>query len=191
MTVGAGRHLGAAVLLGGVGERQPHGEVLLRLDVRVAVVLVPRDPPRLLGLLVHGLVPVEPHVGADEVGAEPEDRGVGAERLGLLRARHGVDRDRERAGLGDGEAAVLAGLEERVDLRLEPVEVLPDLRQGVGVDEVGHHDEALLVELATCSGVSVVKGPSWSRQSKRSFQGWRLHRPARYRNGTADYRSAP
>ena len=117
--VAAGRHLGAAVVERGVGEREPHGEVLLRLDVGVAVVLVPRHPARLLGLLVDGLVPVEAHVGADEVGAQAEDGGVAAERLGGRRAGDGVQRDGERAGLGDREAPVLAGLEEGVDLGLE------------------------------------------------------------------------
>ena len=67
---------GAPVLLGGVGQRDPARQVLLRLDERVAVVLVPGE--RRLGarLLVHRLVPVEAHVGPDEVGAQPgEQRG--------------------------------------------------------------------------------------------------------------------
>ncbi len=54
---------GAAGIDGGVGERDPAREVLLRLDERVAVVLVPREATRLLGLLVDELVPVEPDVG--------------------------------------------------------------------------------------------------------------------------------
>ena len=77
----------------------------------------------------------------------PRIAGCALRALAFSERVHGVDRDRERAGLGDGEPAVLAGLEEGVDLRLEPVEILPDLGEGVGVDEVGHHDEALLVEL--------------------------------------------
>ena len=58
-----------------------------------------------------------------------------------------MDGDGERAGLGDREPTVLAGLEEGVDLGLEAVEVVLHLGEGVGVDEVGHHHEALLVEL--------------------------------------------
>src|SRR5437870_2917641 len=72
--VQSGRHAGAAVVEGGVGERQPHGEVLLGLDVGVAVVLVPRYSAGLLGLLVDGLVPVEVDVGTDQVGAQVGER---------------------------------------------------------------------------------------------------------------------
>ena len=114
-SVAAGGDPRAAVVEGGVGERHPHGEVGLRLHVGVAVVLVPRDPPWLLRLLVDGLVPVEAHVGADEVGTQVGDGGVAAERLGGLRAGHGVEGDRERPGLGDREPAVVTRLEEGVD----------------------------------------------------------------------------
>ncbi len=60
---------GTAVGFGGVGEREPDRQVLLRLDERVAVVLMPREPPRLLGLLVDGLIPVEVDVGAEQIRA--------------------------------------------------------------------------------------------------------------------------
>ena len=60
--------------------------------------------------------------------------------------------DGERAGLGDGEAAVLAGLQEGVDLGLEAVEVVPHRGERVGVDEVGHDEVALLVELGDLTG---------------------------------------
>ena len=78
---------GQPLSIGGVGERDPAREVLLRLDERVAVVLVPREPARLLGLLVDGLVPVHVHVGADEVGAEVDEHGAGRERRAAIGER--------------------------------------------------------------------------------------------------------
>ena len=184
VAVAAGRHLRAAVLLGGVGEREPHREVLLRLDVRVAVVLVPRHPARLLGLLVDGLVPVQAHVGTDQVGAQAEHRRVGAERLGRLRAGDGVDGDREGAGLGDREAAVLAGLEEGVDLGLEPVEVVAHRGERVGVDRgPGTTTKPCSSNCATCSGVSVVKGPRVVLPVEASRSRGAPASPARYRTG--------
>ena len=68
--VQTGHHPRAPVLLGGVGQRHPTGEVLLRLHEGVPVVLVPGE--RRLGprLLVDRLVPVEADIGSDEVGAD-------------------------------------------------------------------------------------------------------------------------
>ena len=107
-----GEHPRAAVLDGGVGERDPAREVLLRLDERVAVVLVPREPARLLGLLVDGLVPVEVHVGTEEVVAEADEAGVAGEAPCRLRAEHRVQGEGDRAGLRDVEAAVVLRGEE-------------------------------------------------------------------------------
>ncbi len=101
-------HVRAAVVERGVGERHPAGEVLLGRDERVPVVLVPREPARLLGLLVHGLVVVEPGVGPDEVVAQVGEHLVGSERPGRLVGLHGEERERDGALLGDREAAVLS-----------------------------------------------------------------------------------
>jgi hypothetical protein len=79
LAVQAGHHPRAAALLGRVGQRQPARQVLLRLDVGVAIVLVPREAARLLGLLVDRLVPVEVHVVADQVVADAGDRRVRGE----------------------------------------------------------------------------------------------------------------
>ena len=71
----AGQPLSSVASVSAIQQR----EVLLRLDERVAVVLVPREPARLLGLLVHGLVPVEVDVGADDVSAQAEQGRVASE----------------------------------------------------------------------------------------------------------------
>src|SRR5271170_4787218 len=56
-----------SVLEGGIGERDPAGEVRLRLDEGVAVILMPRKMLRVLGLFVNRLIPIETHVGSDEI----------------------------------------------------------------------------------------------------------------------------
>ncbi len=176
LAVGAGGHLGTAVLERGVGEGEPHGEVLLRLDVGVPVVLVPRHAARLLGLLVDGLIPVEAHVGTDEVGAEAEHRRVLAQCLACLGPRDGVDGDRERAGLGDGEATVLPRLEEGVDLGLERVEVVAHRGDRGLVDQVGHHDEPVLVELLHLLVAQLLERARMVRPLEAVVPGMGLHR---------------
>src|SRR5208282_3766474 len=52
-----------------VGERDPAGQVRLRLDIGVAVVLMPRERLGVFGLLVDRLVPVEPDVGTNQIAA--------------------------------------------------------------------------------------------------------------------------
>ena len=78
---------------GRVGERDPQREVLLRLDERVPVVLVPREATRLLGLLVDRLVPVEAHVGPDR------GRRTGRRSAGGRRASRSVCERATRCGL--------------------------------------------------------------------------------------------
>ena len=73
--VAAGDDPWATIALIRVGEGDPAREVLLWLDVGVPVVLVPWEGRFRSGLLVDRLIPVEPHVGSDQVGGEiAEDR---------------------------------------------------------------------------------------------------------------------
>ena len=73
-SVDAGRDPRAAVVAVASVSATQTRQVLLRLDERVAVVLVPREPPGLLGFLVDRLVPVHVDVGAEEVGTQVESR---------------------------------------------------------------------------------------------------------------------
>ena len=144
--VEAGHHLRAAVVHGGVGEGQPDGEVLLGLHEGVAVVLVPREATGLLGLLVDGLVPVEPGVGAHQVGHHAhqvrvrhqpaQDRGPGCQ----------VDAERDGAGLGDGQPPAVEGGEERLGLGVEAVDGGGGLGQEIRGHQVGEHHVAVPVE---------------------------------------------
>ena len=70
--VDSGGYPRTTVVEGGIGEGHPAGEVLLGLDVCVAVVLVPRKVAVWLGLFVDGLVPVHAHVVADEIAGHAE-----------------------------------------------------------------------------------------------------------------------
>src|ERR1051325_7297504 len=65
-----------AVRLIDVHQRNPQGEVLLRLDERVAVVLMPGKLLFLRRFFVDRLIPIEPYVGTDQVMANLFDRRV-------------------------------------------------------------------------------------------------------------------
>ena len=89
-----------------------------------------------------------------------------------------MQRHRERTGLGDGEAAVLPGLQEGVDLGLERVEVVAHRGDRVGVDEVGHHDVAVLVELRDLLGRELLEGTAVVRPLEAGVPRVGLHRAA-------------
>ena len=137
----------AAVRLGGVGERQPDRQVLLRLDERVPVVLVPWEPARLLGLLVDGLVPVEVDVRPEQVGAQIDDRGRTGERTQQLGVADEVNREGEGARLGDHEPLVGLLTKMRLHGRLVTVDLLGHRRQRGRVDETVDDEPTLAIEL--------------------------------------------
>ena len=118
-----------------VGERDPAREVLLGLDERVAVVLVPRETARLLGLLVHRLIPVQADVGPDQIGADPHDRRVPAERAQQIRPGDQMGAERDGAGLGYRHPSPLDLLERGVDLGLQAVGLGSDRAEQVRVQQ--------------------------------------------------------
>ena len=141
-------HVRAAVVHGGVSDGDPAGEVGLRLDELVAVVLMPREATRLLGLLVHGLVPVEVDVRADDVPAQAKQgrvpREVGQER----RLTGEVGRERDRSRFGNREATVSLFAQELVDGCFPAVELFLDRLELRSAEHPVEHDEALLIEPA-------------------------------------------
>src|SRR5262249_36219679 len=60
----------AAVAFRCIGQGDPTGQIRLRLDIGVAIVLMPRERLLVLGLFVDRLVPVEAHVGTNQVVAQ-------------------------------------------------------------------------------------------------------------------------
>ena len=74
--VHARHHRDAAVVGRRVGDRDPAREVRLRLDVGVAVVLVPQHRFGAVRLLVDRLVPVEAHVGADQIARQAGEHRI-------------------------------------------------------------------------------------------------------------------
>ncbi len=140
-------HDRAPVVLCRVGERKPDRQILLRLDVRVAVVLVPRHPSRLLRFLVDGLVPVEVDVGTEQVRAEVRQRRRGRQLPKDARPGCEVDRHRDGAGLGDRHPLVGLRSEKGLDLGLTPVDLVRDRGQRVVVDDAVHDEPTLTVEL--------------------------------------------
>ena len=73
--VRAGHHGDATVVERGVGDRDPAGQVRLGLDERIAVVLMPEDRLGRVGLLVDRLIPIEAHVGTEEIAPIPASGG--------------------------------------------------------------------------------------------------------------------
>jgi hypothetical protein len=132
---------------GGVGEREPDREVLLRLDEGVTVVLMPGEPAGLLGLLVNDLVPVEANVGADKVSTYLRDRRVPADVAGRLGLLYRVRSEDDGTRLGNEHPFVGHRLEELVEALLDDIELVSDVSERGGIDEVFNNDPALVVEL--------------------------------------------
>ncbi|CAB4799273.1 unannotated protein [freshwater metagenome] len=105
-SVDSGGYPRTTVVDGGIGERHPAGEVLLGLDVRVAVVLMPRKVAHWLWLFVDGLIPVHAHVVADEIAGDAEQRIVPRELAAHFVACHEVHGEGNRVGLGDEEGLI-------------------------------------------------------------------------------------
>ena len=147
VAVRARHHDDAAVLGRRVGERDPAREVRLRLDERVAVVLVPQHRLGRVRLLVDGLLPVEPHVGTDEVAAQPGEQRVRAEVAQHIGAHDEVRRDRLRVGAGDAEPAVGLPFEELLHARFAGRDRFVDRGERRRVECVLDDEEAVLVEL--------------------------------------------
>lgn len=83
----------------------------------------------------------------------------------------------ERARLGDRDAPVLPRLQEGIDLGLEGVEVVPHGGEGGVVDEVGHHHEALLVELLHLLVIQLLERTRVVGPLEALVPRVRLHRP--------------
>ena len=143
------RHHGdAAVVVVRVVDRDPARQVRLRLDVRVAVVLVPEDGRGAVGLLVDRLVPVEAHVGPDQVARDAGELRSGDELAQVRAARNGVGRHGLGVEARDAEAPVGRLGEEFLHLGVTRRELGVDARERAGVEHVLQHEEPELVELA-------------------------------------------
>ena len=144
-TVHAGEHPHAAVVERGVRDRDPARQIRLRLDVRVAVVLVPEHRFGAVRLLVDGLVPVQADIRPDEVVAQ-----VGEQRRRAERAQRGgvpdeVQRDGDRVDAGEAEAALRLPAQELERLLVEGCDLRVQLADGLGVERVLEDEEAPLV----------------------------------------------
>ena len=146
LAVDAGHHAHAAVLGRGVGERDPTREVGLRLDVGVPVVLVPQHGLGRLRLLVHGLFPVEPSVGTDEITAEAGEQRLAAELVQVRRLDDEVGCDGLGVDTGDAEPTLGQALQELVVRGSRPVRSRPRGARFHLVEGILDHEETLLVE---------------------------------------------
>ena len=101
LLVTAGNHLHAAAFLVRLGQRDPHGDLLHRVEPEVRCILVPAD----VGRIVRGLDPhgqrVDEDVGPDEALDGIEDRGMPRERVDPRK-----EQMRFRAVLADRERPV-------------------------------------------------------------------------------------
>ncbi len=140
----AGHHPRAAALLGGVGERDPAGEIALRLDEVVAVVLVPGKGSFGARLLVDRLVPVEAHVGTEQVAPEVLEHRAGAEVVEEPRAQDQVHRERDLVGARDEPLAALLA-QRGLDLRLPRIDLGDDAIDGGAVERALEQEVAVLV----------------------------------------------
>src|SRR5574341_1489212 len=108
---------------------------------------MPRETPRLLRFIVNRLVPVQVDVRADEIGAERYERWMVREAAQPRGPGHQMWRKGDRSTFENHEASVGLHLQKRLDLRLERVQLLEDLRQLRMVDDVPDHHVSVCIEL--------------------------------------------
>src|SRR5215831_10708288 len=107
----------ASVPFGRIGQRDPTGQIGLRLDIGVAIVLMPRERLLVLGLFVDRLVPVKAHVGTDQIVAQVRENRCRRELAQHLRAFYQVDREADSSGLRDKPPLTWGGAKRRFYLR--------------------------------------------------------------------------
>ncbi len=166
----AGNYPGTTVINGRVVKRDPAGEVRLRLDVGVAVILMPREWLGILGLLVHRLIPVEAHVGSDEIVAEilkDATRRELAQHFGKPDEMHG---ESDAVGLRDTHPAVGPRAQELLGLHFEGIDRIADAHDGRGIDRIFEHEEPALIERMCLLVSDRAKRPAHRRPGESMIQ---------------------
>ena len=118
LSVQAGNDPGTAVVEGRISQRDPAGQVLLRFDVGVAVVLMPGKLPIRPRLLVHRLVPVQPYVRTNQVVHKIAKYAMRRELAQHGVALHQMGMKGDLAGPRNAMDTVRPGLQKRFDLGL-------------------------------------------------------------------------
>jgi hypothetical protein len=154
----ARHHPHAAVVECRVDQRDPTGEVVLGLDVGVPVVLVPRDGLVVVRQLVDRLVPVETRPRADQIVAEIDEHGIGAESSGDVALGADVERDGERVGLGDRQPPAVELSQEVVDLAFVRLDDLAELGEAILVERALEEEVAVTVVRRGLLGGHVSEG---------------------------------
>ena len=166
----ARNHPGTTVVDGRVVESDPAGQVRLRLDVGVAVVLMPRERLWILGLFVHGLIPVKAHVGADEIVAEILKDAARRELAQDFGKLNQVNGESDSVGLCDAHPAVGTRAKELLSLRLERIDRIANAHDGRRIDRIFKHEEAALVERSRLLVGDQSKRPAHGRPTESMIQ---------------------
>src|ERR1700722_17484266 len=129
-----------------VVESDPTGQVRLRLDVGVAIVLMPRERLRVFGLLVHRLIPVKPDVRPDQIVTEVLENAARrklAQHLGKPDQVHG---ESDSVGLRNTDPAVRTRSQEFFGLHLERIDRVANAHDGRAIDRIFEHEKPALIE---------------------------------------------
>src|SRR5262249_36148629 len=141
----ARNHPWTAVDLRRIVESDPAGQIALRLEIRVAVILMPWERLRLLELLVHSLIPVETNVGAEQIGGNVAEHGTSAERTQEARSSDQMNAEGDRLGIRDEETPISLASQKCIDLRFDRIDFSDDLGERTGIKCIGQNEEAELV----------------------------------------------
>ena len=156
-----------------VGDRDPTSQIRLRLDVRIAVVLVPQHRFGAIGLLVDGLIPIEAHVGPDEITRDRGEQGMGGETAGDVAPRDRVWRDRLRVESRDAEPPARNVGKKLLDVVVAGAELAIKLGHGRFVERIGDDEVAEFVVLRGLVG-GYTAPALWRGQVNSVFHGCRV-----------------
>ena len=102
-----------------VGQRNPTGQILLRLNIVIAVILMPRKILLRAGSLIYQLIPVQTYLRADEIQRQRLHHRVPRKASCLLRRHYCMGSKHDFIRAGDGRLARIYALQVSITLRFQ------------------------------------------------------------------------
>ncbi len=95
-TMDAGQNPRAAIIAGGIIQRDPAGDIGLGIGEGITIILMPREDAGFFRLFINRLIPIKPQIGADEIMAD------GGKERACDQIAHRFGMDDQIAGKADG-----------------------------------------------------------------------------------------
>ena len=115
----------ATIGLGRIGQRDPTGQIVLRLNKCVAVVLMPWKLFCHARFFIDALIPIQPYVRADEVRTQIREQRMATQLREHIAVQHQMRAKRDLVGARNA---------------VTPIRALAQLRFGLGLQRINRAD---------------------------------------------------